>query len=85
MTSEYFSDTDIAIIGIAGKFPDADNVTQYWQNICNKKNSIKLFSETELNQAGVDKTLYSHLNYVKRKGYLDSALKFDADFFGYNE
>ena len=25
--------TDIAIIGMSGRFPDAEDINQYWQNI----------------------------------------------------
>lgn len=31
---------DIAIIGISGRFADANNVDQYWENLMNGKNSI---------------------------------------------
>jgi len=34
------SNTDIAIIGMAGIFPGAPNIETYWQNILNKVNAI---------------------------------------------
>ncbi|MCC8145390.1 MAG: acyltransferase domain-containing protein, partial [Bacteroidales bacterium] len=36
-----YTDTDIAIVGMACNFPDALNVTQYWENLVNGVDSIK--------------------------------------------
>jgi acyl transferase domain-containing protein len=32
---------DFAIIGVACRFPDANNYQQYWQNLCEGINSVK--------------------------------------------
>src|SRR6185503_14428084 len=32
--------TDIAIIGMSGRFPEADNVHEFWSNLAGGKNSI---------------------------------------------
>lgn len=36
--------TDIAIIGISGRFPGADSVHEFWDNISNGVNSVKVVS-----------------------------------------
>ena len=41
-------DTAIAIIGMAGRFPDAPSVEAFWQNIASGVRSIRTFSEAEL-------------------------------------
>ena len=33
-------DSDIAIIGMSGKFPDADNLKEFWENLFIEKQSI---------------------------------------------
>ena len=38
----------VAIIGVAGRFPGADNVEQFWQNLCAGRESIRAIPEQEL-------------------------------------
>ncbi|HYL44446.1 MAG TPA: polyketide synthase, partial [Ktedonobacteraceae bacterium] len=73
---------DIAIIGMAGRFPGARNVDEFWQNLCNGVESITRFSDQELLQAGVDSSLLSDPNYVKAGAILEDIDMFDANFFG---
>ena len=35
MTEQTFNPLDIAVVGMAGRFPDADNVDALWQNVRN--------------------------------------------------
>jgi len=76
------SDTDIAVIGLAGKFPGAADVAQFWRNLRDGVEGIRFFSEDELSAAGVSKALLAQPNYVRARGYLDDAAMFDASFFG---
>ena len=48
---------DIAIIGIAGRFPGADNVDQFWQNLKTGVESVSFFSDQELEGSGVTVTV----------------------------
>ncbi len=73
----------IAIIGMAGRFPGADTINQLWQNLCDGKESISFFDELELDP-GVDDGLKQHPGYVKARGIVNDADKFDAKFFGIN-
>lgn len=41
---------DIAIIGVAGRFPQADNKEQYWSNLVNGLNGIRTFPSSRLEQ-----------------------------------
>lgn len=75
--------SDIAVIGIAGKFPGADNVMQLWENLVNGVESITKFDDNALLSSGIDADLLSNSNYVKSKGYLLNSEYFDAEFFGY--
>ena len=48
----------IAVIGMAGRFPEARNVDEFWQNLAAAKESIAFFSEEELLAAGIDQALH---------------------------
>jgi acyl transferase domain-containing protein len=76
--------TDIAIIGMTGRFPGATSVEQFWQNLCAGTESITFFSDEELLAAGVDPQLLHEPNYVKARPVLDDIEHFDAAFFGYS-
>ncbi|MFH1937869.1 MAG: beta-ketoacyl synthase N-terminal-like domain-containing protein, partial [Bacteroidota bacterium] len=74
---------DIAIIGMAGRFPGAQDIEILWNNLRNGLESIRFFSDEELLESGVDKTLLNNPDYVKAGGMLEGAELFDALFFGY--
>jgi amino acid adenylation domain-containing protein/non-ribosomal peptide synthase protein (TIGR01720 family) len=73
---------DIAIIGMAGRFPGAKNIEAFWQNLRDGVESITFFSEEELLAAGIDPLLLKNPSYVKASGVLDNIELFDAAFFG---
>jgi acyl transferase domain-containing protein/acyl carrier protein len=76
---------EIAVIGMAGRFPGAKNVEQFWENLKNGIESIGFFSKDELIAAGISSSLLDNPNYVKSVGgLLDNIECFDADFFGYS-
>ncbi|MGB3508277.1 MAG: amino acid adenylation domain-containing protein, partial [Microcoleaceae cyanobacterium] len=70
----------IAIIGMVGRFPGANNVDELWQNLCNGVASTTFFKEEELDQS-IDPELKQNPNYVKAKGIIENADLFDAAFF----
>ncbi|MBE9186426.1 aminotransferase class III-fold pyridoxal phosphate-dependent enzyme [Microcoleus sp. LEGE 07076] len=71
----------IAIIGMAGRFPGAANIEELWQNLCGGVESTTLFSDAELDLS-IDPNLRQDPNYVKARGIIDGADRFDAAFFG---
>lgn len=78
------AETDIAIIGMAGKFPEAQTIGEYWDNLTAGKECIKFFTTEELLDAGVPPYLLKQPNYVKATGVLEGADLFDASFFGFS-
>ena len=74
---------EVAIIGMAGRFPGAKNIDELWENLKNGKESITFFSDDELKEAGAPAELLQNPNYVKANGILDGFDRFDASFFGY--
>ncbi|HEY9770599.1 MAG TPA: polyketide synthase [Coleofasciculaceae cyanobacterium] len=78
-----FHDKDeMAIIGMAGRFPGANNVNIFWQNLQNSIESISFFTDEELLSTGVEPTLLSDHRYVKAGTVLKDIELFDASFFG---
>lgn len=74
---------EIAIIGMAGKFPGANEINQFWDNLKNGVDSISTFTEDELIKEGVNLDVLQHPNFVKAKGYLEEVEYFDESFFAY--
>ncbi|MCI0665480.1 MAG: hypothetical protein L0220_30850, partial [Acidobacteria bacterium] len=73
----------VAIIGMAGRFPGARNIEEFWQNICAGVESISFFTEGELVSAGEAPMVLNDPLYVKARGILDDVESFDASFFGF--
>ncbi|MDZ8091997.1 MAG: beta-ketoacyl synthase N-terminal-like domain-containing protein [Nostoc sp. DedQUE05] len=82
--AEHSNGSEIAIIGLSGRFPGAKNVDEFWNNLQNGIESISFFSDEELLAAGVDAALIGNPNYVKRNAVIEDAELFDAEFFGFN-
>lgn len=74
---------DIAIIGMSGRFPGAANVEELWKNLLAKKNSISTWTADEIDPS-VPAELRNDTDYVKARGVITDADKFDAGFFGVN-
>jgi amino acid adenylation domain-containing protein/FkbH-like protein len=73
----------IAIVGMAGRFPKARNIEEFWRNLCEGRESVSFFSVEELETAGISIPTRSS-NYVKARAILEDADMFDAAFFGMN-
>ncbi|GHO97479.1 hypothetical protein KSF_075270 [Reticulibacter mediterranei] len=78
-----FNSSDIAIVGMACRFPGAPNVTAFWENLRNGVESITFFSRDQLEKAGVPSSIVHQPDYVGAEGLLENADCFDASFFGY--
>jgi len=72
----------IAIIGMAGRFPGAPDVEQFWQLLEGGVEGIRFFTPDELAAAGVPEALRRNPDFVPASGYLDDVELFDASFFG---
>lgn len=73
----------IAIIGISFRFPEGDNLEEYWKLLMDEKNVIGRFP----NERRGDLTQFMPLNVFKKEpymhgGFLKDIATFDADFFG---
>ena len=69
-----------AIVGMAARMPGADDLSQYWDNLVNGRESITFFSKEELDST-LDPRDTSDPNYVAARGIIKDADHFDARFF----
>lgn len=74
---------EIAVVGMAGKFPKADCISEYWDNLKSGRECITFFDDSELHLSKREEVLRDNPNYVKAKGFLDGKDLFDEKFFGY--
>src|SRR5581483_9067087 len=74
----------VAIIGMTGRFPGADTLEAFWQNLRNGVESVSFFTDEELLQSGIDPSVFNQPNYVKARPILNDIEHFDAAFFGYS-
>jgi amino acid adenylation domain-containing protein len=70
---------DIAVIGIACRFPGAASVDQFWDNLRNGVESISFYRDEELE---IDPLAFA--SYIKAGGILPDVAMFDARFFGFS-
>ena len=77
-------ETDIAVVGVACRFPDAVTATQFWANLDAGTVSTRPFPEEVLRAAGVSDALLRSPDYVAVGGALAEPGHFAAEFFGYS-
>ncbi|HEX5757932.1 MAG TPA: amino acid adenylation domain-containing protein, partial [Thermoanaerobaculia bacterium] len=76
-------DTDqrIAVVGMAGRFPGANDPGELWANLRGGVESVRFFADEELLAAGVPAAQLADPRYVKARGVLGGTDLFDAPFF----
>jgi len=72
----------IAIVGMAGRFPQAATLERFWDNLRHGVESIRPIPEAELLAAGITPASLRDPGYVRASGVLDDVDLFDAPFFG---
>ena len=75
---------DIAIVGMAGRFPGAPDVDTLWQRLRAGDELLTHFDEQTLLDAGVSPEVLASPDYIRVGAQLDGADCFDAAFFGYS-
>ena len=74
--------TAIAVIGMAGRFPSAESVAKFWDNLRAGEESVTTLSEEMLTTSGVSAATLANPAYVRRAAMLTGIDEFDAEFFG---
>ncbi|MDT9691508.1 beta-ketoacyl synthase N-terminal-like domain-containing protein [Streptomyces sp. P9(2023)] len=75
------ADGFIAVVGMAGRFPGAADIDEFWAGLAAGTDSITRETPYVLPGGAADG---SDLTYVPSRGRLDGAEWFDADYFGYS-
>ncbi|UII76108.1 amino acid adenylation domain-containing protein [Flagellimonas sp. HMM57] len=75
------SSREVAIIGMAGRFPGANTIDELWKVLEHGKETISFFSKQELDKS-IPESLRNDPLYVGARGIVPSAKEFDARFFG---
>lgn len=78
------SEFDVAIVGMAGRFPGARDTDAYWRNLAAGVESITRLSDAEILESGASPALLDNPSYVRAAPVLDEPGHFDAAFFGYS-
>ncbi len=84
MNQPEINSSAIAVVGMAGRFPGAQSLDQFWENLREGRESIKDLTDADLEAAGVDQSITQDEHYVKRAAVLEGIDQFDADFFGFS-
>ncbi|GAA3599837.1 non-ribosomal peptide synthetase/type I polyketide synthase [Kribbella ginsengisoli] len=74
----------VAVVGLAGRFPGASSVDEFWENLLGGVESVRRFSEEELKEAG-GTDAFGDEELVAVSGALDDVELFDAAFFGLSD
>lgn len=71
----------LAIIGLSVRCPGACNYHEFWNNVCNGKESISFYTIEELRDAGIPMNFLNDSKYVRASGELLDIDMFAAEFF----
>jgi acyl transferase domain-containing protein len=79
-----WSGREIAIIGMAGRFPGAADLDALWRLLAEGREAVTFLTDEELAAAGVSEEALADPSYVKAASLLPDADRFDAEFFGFS-
>ncbi|NVP53967.1 non-ribosomal peptide synthetase/type I polyketide synthase [Mycoplana rhizolycopersici] len=77
-------DNRIAIVGRAGRFPSARNVSDFWTLLSEGRSAEQRLGEADLIAAGVSRKRLADPAYVRVAHVLPDMECFDASFFGFS-
>ena len=78
------SEFDVAIVGMAGRFPGADSVSEFWRLLVGNQVSLTHFQRDDLIAAGVPAVHVDDPEYVRAAPVLQNVARFDEALFGYS-
>ncbi|MCG3148784.1 MAG: D-alanine--poly(phosphoribitol) ligase subunit 1 [Verrucomicrobiae bacterium] len=77
------SSSDIAVIGMSGRFPQAAGVEELWRNLCAGREGIRVLSDEEFVRHGEAREVVTSGEYVKAVADVAGIEFFDNGFFGF--
>ena len=78
------SGDEIAIVGMAGRFPGSPDADAFWRHLLEGREGIVALDDARLRAAGATAQEIAHPRYVKAAPLLAGHDRFDASFFGYS-
>jgi phthiocerol/phenolphthiocerol synthesis type-I polyketide synthase E len=81
--SQQYTGLEVAVVGMACRFPGAATWRQYWHNLVHEVESIHFFTEEELMALGMERDDIHRPDFVNAGAVLENKSLFDAAFFGY--
>ncbi|HEY7416340.1 MAG TPA: type I polyketide synthase, partial [Ktedonobacteraceae bacterium] len=73
----------VAIIGMAGRFPESATIEAFWQNISAGREAVERIAPEEDRLLQRNPALAQQPQYVPAGAFLEDVDRFDAPFFGY--
>ncbi|MFH8349527.1 beta-ketoacyl synthase N-terminal-like domain-containing protein [Streptomyces sp. NPDC018045] len=74
---------DIAVVGMAGRFPGARNLREFWAQVRDGVEAVSFFTEEQVLAAGATPEDVARPNFVRAGSRMADLELFDAEFFGY--
>ncbi len=74
---------EIAIVGMAGRFPGAEDLDAFWRNLLAGADTLSRFSREELERMGVPAEVIDGPGWVAAAGEIPRPDLFDAAFWGF--
>jgi acyl transferase domain-containing protein len=74
--------SDVAVVGLVGRFPGGADLEAFWQNLVQGVSMISQFLPEELDYAQAARDPDNAASYVPARSVLDGVDLFDASFFG---
>ncbi len=74
--------SEVAIVGVAARFPGASSISEYWSLLRDGREALRTYSDAELRDVGIPYELRANPAFVPVHGAIDNLSAFDAEFFG---
>ncbi|MEW5928736.1 MAG: beta-ketoacyl synthase N-terminal-like domain-containing protein, partial [Gemmatimonadota bacterium] len=74
---------EVAIVGMAGRFPGAEDLDTFWRNLLAGADTLRRLSREELERAGLPREALDDPAWVPVGGEIPWPDRFDAAFFGF--
>ncbi|MEV5433193.1 beta-ketoacyl synthase N-terminal-like domain-containing protein [Streptomyces sp. NPDC052701] len=74
----------VAVIGMAGRFPGADDLDAFWDNLAAGRESVRPVTDEEFLAAGGSERDLDDPTLVRMASVIEGIDRFDSGFFGYS-
>ncbi|MGX1680656.1 beta-ketoacyl synthase N-terminal-like domain-containing protein, partial [Streptomyces althioticus] len=74
----------VAVIGMAGRFPGANDLEAFWDNLAAGRESVRPVTDEEFLAAGGDPRDLDDPSLIRKASVVEGIDRFDSGFFGYS-